>query len=75
MIALHLLPFQRQQHSLQELRGESMWMVVTVDSDQVSEAQSCPTYQEVGTHDLQDGCGIISTTILLFFSLRSESRS
>jgi hypothetical protein len=74
MIALHLLSFQGQQHSLQELRGESLWMVVTIDSDQVNEAQSCPMYQEVGTQDLQEyGCGIISTTIVLFFSLRSES--
>jgi hypothetical protein len=74
MVAFHLLPFQGQQHSLQELRGESLWMVVTIDGDQINEVLSCPTYQEVGTQDLQEyGYGIISTTILLFFSLHSES--
>jgi hypothetical protein len=48
-----------------------MWMVVTIDGDQVNEVLRCPTNQEVVTQDLQKyGYGIISTTILLFFSLR-----
>jgi hypothetical protein len=47
----------------------SAWVVVIIDGDQGSESQSNPAYQEVGTHKT---CGIISTTILLFFSLFPE---